>query len=129
MLYFPGTPTFPHFGLLGMLGYLPAKFKLRFLEPISFDEEGLHEDKALVQTVSHEIRARIQENLDDMLVAHRQLGLALNVINRELCLLDPVPEVLAPPVVDKLRFVHELIRSAGNAGATTPDRLARASAE
>ena len=67
LLYFPITPTFPHFGLLGMLGYLPAKFKLRFLEPIHFEEEGMHEDKALVQTVAHEVRARIQENLFDML--------------------------------------------------------------
>src|ERR687893_100325 len=71
LLYFPVTPTFPHFGLLGMLGYLPAKFKLRFLEPIRFDESGLHEDKALVQTVAHDIRARIQENLWDM-VARRK---------------------------------------------------------
>ncbi len=68
LLYFPITPTFPHFGLLGMLGYLPAKFKLRFLEPIHFEEEGMHEDKALVQTVAHEVRARIQENLFEMLV-------------------------------------------------------------
>jgi 1-acyl-sn-glycerol-3-phosphate acyltransferase len=67
LLYFPITPTFPHGGLLGMLGYLPAKFKIRFLEPIRFDEEGMHEDKALVQTVAHEIRARIQENLFDMI--------------------------------------------------------------
>jgi 1-acyl-sn-glycerol-3-phosphate acyltransferase len=67
LLYFPITPTFPHFGLLGMLGYLPAKFRLRFLEPIPFEEPEMHEDKALVQTVSHEIRARIQENLWDML--------------------------------------------------------------
>jgi 1-acyl-sn-glycerol-3-phosphate acyltransferase len=67
LLYFPITPTFPHFGLLGMLGYLPAKFRIRFLEPISFDEPDMHEDKALVQTVAHEIRARIQENLWDML--------------------------------------------------------------
>jgi 1-acyl-sn-glycerol-3-phosphate acyltransferase len=67
LLYFPVTPTFPHFGLLGMLGYLPAKFKLRFLEPIRFDEPGMHEDKALVQTVAHDIRAQIQENLWDML--------------------------------------------------------------
>jgi 1-acyl-sn-glycerol-3-phosphate acyltransferase len=66
LLYFPITPTFPHGGLLGMLGYLPAKFKIRFLEPIRFDEEGMHEDKALVQTVAHEVRARIQENLFDM---------------------------------------------------------------
>jgi 1-acyl-sn-glycerol-3-phosphate acyltransferase len=67
LLYFPITPTFPQLGPLGMLGYLPAKFKLRFLEPIRFEEEGMHEDKALVQTVAHEIRARIQENLFDML--------------------------------------------------------------
>jgi 1-acyl-sn-glycerol-3-phosphate acyltransferase len=67
LLYFPITPTFPHLGPLGMLGYLPAKFKLRFLEPITFDEPGLHEDKALVQTVAHEVRARIQEELFEML--------------------------------------------------------------
>jgi 1-acyl-sn-glycerol-3-phosphate acyltransferase len=70
-LYFPITPTFPHGGLLGMLGYLPAKFKIRFLEPIHFEDEGMHEDKALVQTVAHEIRARIQENLFEM-VAERK---------------------------------------------------------
>jgi 1-acyl-sn-glycerol-3-phosphate acyltransferase len=73
LLYFPLTPTFPHFGLLGMLGYLPAKFRIRFLEPIRFDEEGLHEDKALVQTMAHEVRARIQENLWDMLRRRRSV--------------------------------------------------------
>ena len=72
-LYFPITPTFPHFGLLGMAGYLPAKFKLRFLEPIYFDDEGMHEDKALVQTVAHEIRARIQENVLDMLKTRKSV--------------------------------------------------------
>ena len=73
LLYFPITPTFPHGGPLGMLGYLPAKFKIRFLEPIHFEEEGMHEDKALVQTVAHEVRARIQENLFDM-VDDAQVG-------------------------------------------------------
>jgi 1-acyl-sn-glycerol-3-phosphate acyltransferase len=72
-LYFPITPTFPHFGLLGMAGYLPAKFKLRFLEPIHFEEEGMHEDKALVQTVAHEVRARIQENVWDMLAKRKSV--------------------------------------------------------
>ena len=71
LLYFPITPTFPHFGLLGFLGYLPAKFKIRFLEPIRFDEEGMHEDKALVQTVAHEVRSRIQQNVWEM-VGERQ---------------------------------------------------------
>jgi 1-acyl-sn-glycerol-3-phosphate acyltransferase len=73
LLYFPITPTFPHFGLAGMLGYLPAKFKIRFLEPLRFDEEGLHEDKGLVQTVAHDIRTRIQENLWDMVARRRSV--------------------------------------------------------
>jgi len=66
LLYTPLTPTFPHLGLAGMLGYLPAKFKLRFLEPIRFDAEGMHEDKGAVQSTAHEVRARIQENLFEM---------------------------------------------------------------
>jgi 1-acyl-sn-glycerol-3-phosphate acyltransferase len=73
LLYFPITPTFPHFGLLGMLGYLPAKFRIRFMEPIATDqwgEEPWH-DRGLVQTVAEEIRSRIQEELIDM-VAHRR---------------------------------------------------------
>jgi 1-acyl-sn-glycerol-3-phosphate acyltransferase len=73
LIYFPITPTFPHFGLLGMLGYLPAKFKLRFLEPIEFAEGDSPDDKALVQTVAHEVRARIQENLWDMLAERKSV--------------------------------------------------------
>jgi len=67
LLYTPLTPTFPHLGPLGMLAYLPAKFKLRFLEPIAFEDEGMHEDKGLVQSTAHEVRARIQENLFEMI--------------------------------------------------------------
>ncbi len=66
LLYVPLTPTFPHLGPLGMLGYLPAKFKLRFLEPIYFDESDQEDDSSVVQTVAQEVRARIQENLFDM---------------------------------------------------------------
>jgi 1-acyl-sn-glycerol-3-phosphate acyltransferase len=73
LLYFPITPTFPHLGLPGMLGYLPAKFKIRFLRPVRFDEEGLNRDKALVQTVAHDVRARIQEELWDMLAKRRSV--------------------------------------------------------
>src|SRR3954452_22919009 len=40
LIYFPITPTFPWLGPLGMLGYLPAKFKIRFLEPIDTVELG-----------------------------------------------------------------------------------------
>ena len=40
LLYFPITPTFPWLGPLGMLGYLPAKFRIRFLEPIDTTRMG-----------------------------------------------------------------------------------------
>jgi 1-acyl-sn-glycerol-3-phosphate acyltransferase len=76
LLYFPITPSFPWLGPLGMLGYLPAKFKIRFLEPIDTVELGGADavyDKALVQTVSQEIRARIQENLHDMVARRRSV--------------------------------------------------------
>jgi 1-acyl-sn-glycerol-3-phosphate acyltransferase len=68
LIYFPITPTWPHFGLLGMVGYLPAKFKIRFLPPVPTDDMGSEswEDKALVQTVSHDVRALIQDELYDM---------------------------------------------------------------
>jgi 1-acyl-sn-glycerol-3-phosphate acyltransferase len=73
LIYFPLTPTFPWLGPLGMLGYLPAKFKLRFLEPMYFDEQRMWDDKALVQTIAHEIRARIQENVLDMLKTRKSV--------------------------------------------------------
>jgi 1-acyl-sn-glycerol-3-phosphate acyltransferase len=76
LLYFPITPTFPWLGPLGMLAYLPAKFRIRFLEPIDTVALGgadAAEDKALVQTLSQEIRAQIQDNLHDMLAKRRSV--------------------------------------------------------
>ena len=73
LLHTPLTPTFPHFGLAGMLGYLPAKFRIRFLEPIPTDEWGEEPaaDKGLVQTVAEEVRARIQGELLEMVGERR----------------------------------------------------------
>jgi 1-acyl-sn-glycerol-3-phosphate acyltransferase len=75
LLYFPITPTFPWLGPLGMLGYLPAKFKIRFLEPIDTAELGVDPDAARVQTLAQEIRGRIQENLHDMLAERKSVWL------------------------------------------------------
>lgn len=73
--YFPLTPTFPHFGVLGMLGYLPAKFKIRFLAPVPTDDmgEAPWEDAALVQTVAEDVRALIQEHVIDMVGKRRSV--------------------------------------------------------
>jgi len=69
LIYFPVTPTFPLLGLLGGVAYLPSKFFIRFLEPIPTDQWGDEpwEDTGLVQTVAEEVRARIQEELYEML--------------------------------------------------------------
>ncbi|MEZ5075768.1 MAG: lysophospholipid acyltransferase family protein [Solirubrobacterales bacterium] len=77
LIYFPLTPTFPWLGPAGMLGYLPAKFRIRFLEPIDTTRMGAEpaEDKALVQSVAQEVRARIQENLHEMVSRRRSVWL------------------------------------------------------
>jgi 1-acyl-sn-glycerol-3-phosphate acyltransferase len=68
LIYFPITPTFPHFGLLGMVGFLPAKFHIRFLPPVPTDDmgEAPWEDTGLVQTVADEVRDTIQAHVLDM---------------------------------------------------------------
>ena len=77
LIYFPLTPTFPWLGPAGMLGYLPAKFKIRFLEPIDTTKMGSEpaEDKALVQSVAQEVRARIQEGLHEMVAERKSVWL------------------------------------------------------
>ena len=72
LIYFPVNHAFPHFGLAAGLMYLPAKFKIRFLEPISLDRYGPGDadDVALVQTIADGVRTRIQREVD-RLVASR----------------------------------------------------------
>ena len=71
LIYFPVNHAFPQFGLAAALMYLPAKFKIRFLEPIDLSEHGPEaaEDLALVQSIAEDVRARIQEQLDSLLAS------------------------------------------------------------
>src|SRR3954453_12355511 len=75
LLYVPLTPTFPHGGIPGMFGYLPAKFRTPFLEPIPTTQWGTEpwEDKALVQTVAEEVRGLIQAELHKTLAKRRSI--------------------------------------------------------
>jgi 1-acyl-sn-glycerol-3-phosphate acyltransferase len=77
LIYFPITPTFPWLGALAGLTFLPAKFTIRFLEPIRTDDMGdaPWEDTGLVQEVAQEIRARIQEELFEMLAKRQSVWL------------------------------------------------------
>jgi 1-acyl-sn-glycerol-3-phosphate acyltransferase len=73
LIYFPINHAFPHFGAAAGLMYLPAKFKLRFLEPINLDAYGPDDanDLELVQSLAEQIRARIQSAVDST-IAERQ---------------------------------------------------------
>ena len=75
LIYFPINHAFPHFGLLAGGMYLPAKFKIRFLEPVWFDRHGpdAADDVAFVQQVADDIRARIQDALNGMLGQRRSV--------------------------------------------------------
>jgi 1-acyl-sn-glycerol-3-phosphate acyltransferase len=69
LIYFPINHAFPHFGLFAGAMYLPAKFRIRFLEPVRFERYGpdAAEDVAFVQQVADDVRARIQDALNAML--------------------------------------------------------------
>ena len=69
LIYFPLNHAFPHFGLAAGLMYLPAKFKIHFLEPVEmadYDPE-VADDAGAVQAIAEGIRARIQAQLERML--------------------------------------------------------------
>jgi 1-acyl-sn-glycerol-3-phosphate acyltransferase len=75
LIYFPINHAFPHFGAAAGLMYLPAKFRIRFLEPIDLSQYGPEDadDIALVGRLSERIRLRIQEELDDLVLARRSV--------------------------------------------------------
>ena len=75
LIYFPLTPSFPHFGLAAPLMYMPAKFKIRFMEPIDMAEYPVEtiDDPAEIQELSERIRARIQRQLDEMVAARESV--------------------------------------------------------
>lgn len=68
--YFPVTANQLLFGpLLGLVAYLPAKFKPRVLEPVSFDVEADQPrySKSRIMEEAEAIRQQVQEALHDML--------------------------------------------------------------
>jgi len=66
---------------------------------------------AVVGTANHYDRLHAEtddRDFKNLMDAYREIGVAANELNRDMGLLDLVPEVFTQPVRDKLRFVHEL---------------------
>jgi hypothetical protein len=49
------------------------------------------------------------DDLDGMIREHQHLGLATNEVNRSMGLPDVLVRNLVPPVVDKMRFIHQIV--------------------
>lgn len=75
LIYFPINHAFPHFGLAAGMMYLPAKFKIRFLEPIALDGYGPRDadDLELVQRLGEQVRERIQDQVDRLIAERRSV--------------------------------------------------------
>ncbi len=71
LIYFPVNHAFPHFGLAAAGMYMPAKFKIRFLEPVDLSRYGPDDaqDLSLVQALGEEIRVRIQAEVDSLVAS------------------------------------------------------------
>ena len=54
----------------------------------------------------------VRADLTAMIARYQQLGIALNEMNRSMGLLDLAPEVFVAPVIQKLDFIHELVKQA-----------------
>jgi hypothetical protein len=53
------------------------------------------------------------DDLMTMITAYQRLGIGLNEISRTMGLIDMVPDIPVPPVIEKLRFIHAICRQAG----------------
>ena len=68
---------------------------------------------AIVRTANHfrqQLDPRWQEDLDQLLANYIDVGVMANELNRDMGLLDLVPEVFTETVIQKLRFVHRVVR-------------------
>lgn len=63
----------------------------------------------------HAVPDVLTADFKDLVDAHRRIGIALNEMNRTMGLLDFYPKLLVPPAVEKLGFVHRLVREARGA--------------
>jgi len=71
--FFPITPTFPLFGLAGLLPY-PVRYEIAYGEPFRFYDEfppEAIEDPHAVRYMAERVRRRIQEMVDQRVLARR----------------------------------------------------------
>jgi hypothetical protein len=94
-----------------------AAFGLRIEPPV--DPDGGH-------TARIDFDPYVQGSMEDIMERWTPFVVAMNSINRAMGRPDLYPFVLAPPVIEKLAFIHEVVRSEARSDATaTAPELAR----
>ena len=69
----------------------------------------------------HTIRANFRSRTVNPLVERfQEVGMLVNEFNRTVGLIDLVPEVIVDPVVEKLDFIHSLVRRAAQLKPVAP---------
>ena len=78
--------------------------------------------------LSRRIEAGDEDARKQLIEANLRLvvKIAKAYVSNDVGLLDLVPEVFVPPVIHKLRFVHDLIRAHANGARSPPTEEARA---
>lgn len=71
---------------------------------------------AVLDTASHlfkSIRANFRgRSVQPLVERYQEIGILENEFNRTMGLIDLVPEVIVPPVVAKLEFIHKILKNA-----------------
>ena len=68
--------------------------------------------RSVVANANHFMNSQISTNdFDALLKCHCDVGIMANEFNRDMGLLDLVPQVFVDPVGEKLKFIHDLIYS------------------
>lgn len=62
--------------------------------------------------MEHQLIEGLGEDFLERVLAYQRSAIIFNEVSRERGLIDLVPEVLTPPVVEKLKYIHELIQGA-----------------
>ena len=95
------------------LGRFRQTFAL-YLDIVSVLDTASH----LFRTVHANFRSR---SVAPLVERYQEVGILVNEFNRTAGLIDLVPEVIAAPVVEKLNFIHTLLKKAAQPKPRAPE--------
>jgi hypothetical protein len=90
-----------------------------YLDMISILDTAAH----LFRSMRTNLRSR---SVKPLVERFQEIGILVNEFNRTVGLIDLVPDVVVAPVVEKLEFIHALVRSAARSSRINPTSASQA---